>query len=907
MIPIRVSASPGKIMDGPRVIEEVASGTPLWAEERGKNGWWLVTAPVAKKQGWIHVSDIVFPQYSARQREQLQLADQLHSQHFALKKSKDFDGAITKLKQAIAATESLFDVDHPEVNDYRESLALCMNAIGDTQEAIDIIARVRTSWEKTLGTQHPYVLRALFNPAFWLKRVGRNAEAEAMLKESFTRRNTHYGPHHKKTLDALSSLADITTWHSGDMAQAREYYQLLVDGYTKTLDEFDVDRVEATMDLADATLRLGRFDEGRKLYDDTLEKLIERYGEKHENVLSAMASYALGLSNAPLGNGPITLSSTWSFEAGSGYEELLLKARSLRREIVKVRVETLGPDHAKTLEAQSLLADNLSSSLHNSVIDKDALRESVQLRRLMLAKKRELFGDEHKETTESVDALIKALDQSELYEEAMQHRRYRYERALELHGPKATETLVTGVEVVRGMVLNGKTPEARQECDRILDLCLQDPLNNYRAVYAIDEVLSDLGDAGAILDLWDTYYRELRQREVLETYIGMRTAQKVAAVEMSHGFIDRAKSIIADLIPVYQKQLSDDSQWDNFTRHWRATQIAVICSQVGLDDASLRFHQIAFDLGMNRGSASGVEYLNLGVTFSDAGRPHEARPLLARALELSSLDDNSSNQVLPTCISAYASVLLELGDHDTIKQLTIQLAEVFAKALEVKDPGVLRQIHYAGQSLARAGQHEEVLEILNRSVPLLLELLPETHVYSQHSREVYSEVLLRAGKPLDAFQVIDQSRVASRAFIASSLPLITPNEQFQFLTTKDQAKLEKALSLAVHLKNQSEVAEKSAGWLLNSKALTQETVGKTTLTSDPRVTKLVRELRDVNGELAALTYQPASEQSAIRLSALKSQQRSLHRRLSTAGLNLSVSDQWVKLDLNQAKLDLRFI
>ena len=91
------------------------------------------------------------------------------------------------------------------------------------------------------------------------------------------------------------------------------------------------------------------------------------------------------------------------------------------------------------------------------------------------------------------------------------------------------------------------------------------------------------------------------------------------------------------------------------------------------------------------------------------------------------------------------------------------------------------------------------------------------------------------------------------------------------------------------------IATLSAGWLLNGKAVTQETLAESSLLAKPETETLVVELREVRAKLAKLALAPASSERDRRIGELDSEQRRIVRELGQARGGDSSADPWVSI------------
>ena len=93
--------------------------------------------------------------------------------------------------------------------------------------------------------------------------------------------------------------------------------------------------------------------------------------------------------------------------------------------------------------------------------------------------------------------------------------------------------------------------------------------------------------------------------------------------------------------------------------------------------------------------------------------------------------------------------------------------------------------------------------------------------------------------------------------VAQVLPALSPQEQLTFLRTRVESSLHGALSLALLRRGAPGVAEQSAAWLVNGKALSQQALAQPLLLARagalPQLSARYGQLLDVRQRLAKLT------------------------------------------------------
>ena len=165
-------------------------------------------------------------------------------------------------------------------------------------------------------------------------------------------------------------------------------------------------------------------------------------------------------------------------------------------------------------------------------------------------------------------------------------------------------------------------------------------------------------------------------------------------------------------------------------------------------------------------------------------------------------------------------------------------------------------------------------------------------------------------KWIAAAKHLDAARRIMRRHIAHVLPGLSEREQLLFLTENDTRMLYNGLTLGFLCPDEAEVRDLSAGWLLNGKALAQETLAQRALLSrisnDPKHAETIRQLIDTQRQLAAsvLTTPKSGGEAAHRQQQEHLQQREqeLSRQLAPSGSAAASPDPWVELGRVRAAL-----
>jgi CHAT domain-containing protein len=199
------------------------------------------------------------------------------------------------------------------------------------------------------------------------------------------------------------------------------------------------------------------------------------------------------------------------------------------------------------------------------------------------------------------------------------------------------------------------------------------------------------------------------------------------------------------------------------------------------------------------------------------------------------------------------------------------------------------------------GEYAKAEAAVRRCVAIREAKLTKHDRYLIECLEVLAMVCEASDRSADAADVIDRARRFSRAYVAQVLPILSSREQNDFLRIKDRGGYYRALSLGLRHAADQGLAARSAAWLLNGKAVIQQTSAEAILlardSDDPATANLARRLADTRRQLARLTLttsEPGQDAEYKRqLQDLTAREQDLAKQLSKAGNRAANADPWV--------------
>ncbi|KAM0554742.1 hypothetical protein ACHAPJ_006814 [Fusarium lateritium] len=237
-----------------------------------------------------------------------------------------------------------------------------------------------------LGEEHKETLVILSDLASTLWRQGRLDEAEALETRIMETWKRTRGEEHHQTLDAMSNLA-VTISQQGRSEEAEELERHVLEVRKRVLGEEHLDTLISMNNLAVTIRNQSRWEEAIKLQRHVLEIRMKISGVENPETLTSMGNLALSLY----------------------YQGDLGEAEELQQRVMDTRKKVLGEEHPTTLLSMQYLADTWK--LMGELCDPDmpirvqVLGDALDLYKDCVRLRRETLGPEHEDTQESCDSL----------------------------------------------------------------------------------------------------------------------------------------------------------------------------------------------------------------------------------------------------------------------------------------------------------------------------------------------------------------------------------------------------------------------------------------------------------------------------------------------------------------------
>lgn len=334
---------------------------------------------------------------------------------------------------------------------------------------------------------------------------------------------------------------------------------------------------------------------------------------------------------------------------------------------------------------------------------------------------------------------------------------------------------------------------------------------------------------------------------------------------------------------------------------------------------------------------------NLGNLYKDLGLLDKAEAVTRRSLAIRQKQLGDSHADVAQSLDSLASVLRELGDYAQSESLYLRSIDIYQRSLGENSAAAatpldnlgtqyveLRQFDKAAPTLLRSlalreaaqgtdhpdyaftlthlanmhmkqGQLDEAATFLQQAIALREARLGRDHPYLAASLSNLGAIRAAREHWPEAIELFERERRLTRRYVGQVLPSLSSTEQLLFLSSEERPHLHRALTLACLRHDDTSLAEQSAAWLLNGKAVAHEALAARALEerdlTHPERRKLAEQLGAVRQERSMLSIaspQPGKDADrAARLKRLAEEQDQLERQLAMAGGTSGSEHRWV--------------
>ncbi len=217
---------------------------------------------------------------------------------------------------------------------------------------------------------------------------------------------------------------------------------------------------------------------------------------------------------------------------------------------------------------------------------------------------------------------------------------------------------------------------------------------------------------------------------------------------------------------------------------------------------------------------------------------------------------------------------------------------------------VIGDVYFSMQQFEKAKSYYQEALLIRKSQ------LPENHPSLAHSLASLGEIGAAMQDWEASLNHFDTSRHGFRQHVDQSLPSLPETDQIAFLKYVDEPHLHSAISLVLAQPQNRDIVDRSAGWVLNGKAVSQQALAQRALlardTSNSQLASAVKTLLVIRKQLASLMMlsetKVADPARQKRIEELVRQEQAQSRNLSEQGGRSIGSSTWIDSDEVRKKL-----
>lgn len=229
--------------------------------------------------------------------------------------------------------------------------------------------------------------------------------------------------------------------------------------------------------------------------------------------------------------------------------------------------------------------------------------------------------------------------------------------------------------------------------------------------------------------------------------------------------------------------------------------------------------------------------------------------------------------------------------------------KIFENSLPAGHPYIACGVQNLATALHAQRKFLEAKQLYERALEIEIKALGNDHPDVAGTLENLSSALVSLEQFPAATDVIDRQRRITRRHAAHVLPSLSMKQQIIFLGLIDSDRYYSALSFGLRERNTPDVAIRSAGWLLNGKALAHQALTQNSLllreSSDPEMAAQLKNLVDLRARIASFVMSAggSGDDSARQqqIKDLEAQEQQLSDQIAKAGCNPPRSS-WVEVE-----------
>jgi CHAT domain-containing protein/Tfp pilus assembly protein PilF len=264
----------------------------VWQVAEAEGEYRLVVEPKLKEAAAAYEIRIEELRAATENDRALQEARNMYRKADVMYEAGKYDEAFSSYERALGIREKALGLDHSDVANAINGLALCYTSKGEYSKAEPLFQRSLDIREKTLGPEHPDVAISLGNLGLLHYHRGEYAKAEPLFQRSLTIKEKEFGPEHLEVASALNNLA-ILSRGRGDYEKAEPLYLRALAIREKGYGPEHLNITPSLNNVALLYYYKGEYSKAEPFSQRALSIREKTLGPEHPNVANSLNSLAL--------------------------------------------------------------------------------------------------------------------------------------------------------------------------------------------------------------------------------------------------------------------------------------------------------------------------------------------------------------------------------------------------------------------------------------------------------------------------------------------------------------------------------------------------------------------------------------------------------------------------------------
>jgi CHAT domain-containing protein/Tfp pilus assembly protein PilF len=412
------------------------------------------------------------------------------------------------------------------------------------------------------------------------------------------------------------------------------------------------------------------------------------------------------------------------------------------------------------------------------------------------------------------------------------------------------------------------------------------------------------GVFSALGDLEQAEKAYARSVQLLEGRSGKEGAlannlMNLASIHSDRGDYTRALSLLDRAIAIAERQYGKTNYQVALIRN----NVAVIHQGLGQFERAEELHRgilktLEATIGPSHPDIART-LNNLAIVLEKQGQMDEAEALYRRGLAVRETQLGADHPATLIALDSLAKFLVNQGRLDEAEPLIQRSLSGRTEKLGARHP--LRAYSLMALAGLRLRQERvgEAEQLFRDALALRQEVLSPSHPDLAYGHASLGFALAAQKRIEPAAEELHLARQAFRRYVSTILPGLSEKEQLSFLKTTDEQSLHAALGLAFESENPV-IVQKSAEWVLNGKAVSQEALAQRSLLArdliDRAITAVAEKLQRIRRQLAAIVHAQDAASGSLSPQELERQETELARELAArSGTTVEQAD-WMPAD-----------